>query len=217
MTAPHRGCWAIIQILTHDDVSKWKHHPRYLAFVWGIHRSPMNSPHKGQWRGVLVFSLICAWINGWVNNRDAGDLKRHGAHYDVTVMPSYTADPSPLAQHPCIHNVTKTHLWSLLSVLNNAFTRIPGPRLNIKRSFHAWDSHYKDKAIWRSGQLIFIMVVLILVRWRLYIERPPVYNCDITWNCSSIASADSCVYFNCKAASDIILSFLIHCNGHLMT
>ena len=43
-------------------------------------------PHKGQWRGALMFSLICAWINGWVNNREAGDLRRHCAHYDITVM-----------------------------------------------------------------------------------------------------------------------------------
>ena len=41
---------------------------------------------KGQWRGVLMFSLICAWTKGWVNNLDAGDLSRHRAHYDVTVM-----------------------------------------------------------------------------------------------------------------------------------
>ena len=34
----------------------------------------------------LVFSLICVWINGWVNNREAGDLRRHRAHYDVIVM-----------------------------------------------------------------------------------------------------------------------------------
>ena len=34
----------------------------------------------------LMFSLICAWINGWVNNREAGDLRRHRGHYDVTVM-----------------------------------------------------------------------------------------------------------------------------------
>ena len=52
----------------------------------GIHRSPVNSTHKGQWRGALMFSLIFAWINGWVNNREAGDLRRHRAHYDVTVM-----------------------------------------------------------------------------------------------------------------------------------
>ena len=69
----------------HDDVIKWKHFPRNWPFVRGIHRSPLNSPHKGQWRGALMFSLICVWINGWVNNREAGDLRRYRAHYDVTV------------------------------------------------------------------------------------------------------------------------------------
>ena len=48
----------------HDDVIKWEHFPRYWPFVWGIHRSPVNSPHKGQCRGALIFSFICAWING---------------------------------------------------------------------------------------------------------------------------------------------------------
>ena len=43
---------------------------------------------KGQWRGALMFSLICVWINGWVNNREAGDLRRYRAHYDVIVMRS---------------------------------------------------------------------------------------------------------------------------------
>ena len=72
---------------SHDDVIKWKHFPRYWPFVPGIHRSPMNSPQKGQWRGALMFSLICVWINGWVNSGEAGDLRRHRAHYGVTVMP----------------------------------------------------------------------------------------------------------------------------------
>ena len=70
----------------HDDVIKWKHFPRNWPFVRGIHRSSVNSPHKGQWRGALMFSLICVWINGWVNNREAGDLRRYRAHFDVTVM-----------------------------------------------------------------------------------------------------------------------------------
>ena len=70
----------------HDDVIKWKHFPRYWPFVRGIHRSPVNSLHKGQWRGALKFSVICVWINGWVNNREAGDLRRYCAHYEVIVM-----------------------------------------------------------------------------------------------------------------------------------
>ena len=69
-----------------NDVIKWKHFPRYWPFVRGIHRWPVNSPHKGQWRGALIFSLICAWTNEWVNNRNAGDLKHHRSHNDVTVM-----------------------------------------------------------------------------------------------------------------------------------
>ena len=76
---------AVVQI--HDDVIKWKHFPRYWPFVRGIHRSPVNSPRKGQWRGTLMFSLICVWINGWVNNREAGDLRHYRTHYDVTVVP----------------------------------------------------------------------------------------------------------------------------------
>ena len=55
-------------------------------FVRGIYRSPVCSLHKGPWRGALVFSLSCAWINSWVNNRKAGDLRRHRTHYDVSVM-----------------------------------------------------------------------------------------------------------------------------------
>ena len=84
-------CWRLWQYCFHDDIIKWKHFPRYCPFVRGIHRSPRNSPHKGQWRGPLMF-FICVWINGWVNNGKAGDLRRHRAHYDVTamfVMPSY--------------------------------------------------------------------------------------------------------------------------------
>ena len=49
-------------------------------------RWPVNSPHKGQWRGALMFTLICAWTNVWTNNREAGDLWRHRAQYDVIVM-----------------------------------------------------------------------------------------------------------------------------------
>ena len=69
----------------------WRHQMEtlsaLLALCGGIQRSPANSPHKGQWSGALMLSLICAWINSWVNNREAtSDLRRHRAHYDVIVM-----------------------------------------------------------------------------------------------------------------------------------
>ena len=69
----------------HNDVIKWKHFPRCRPFVREIHRSSVNSPRKSQWRGDLMF-FILAWKNGYVNNRDAGDLWRHCAHYDIIVM-----------------------------------------------------------------------------------------------------------------------------------
>ena len=43
---------------SHDDVTQWKHFPRYWPFVRGIHHWPVNSPHKGQRRGALLFSFI---------------------------------------------------------------------------------------------------------------------------------------------------------------
>ena len=58
-----------------------------LAICAGNSTVPVNSPHKDQWRGALMFSLICVWINGWVNNRDAGDLRRYRTLYNVTVKP----------------------------------------------------------------------------------------------------------------------------------
>ena len=83
---PYYGIVHIGNKKMHDDVIKWKHFPRYWPLVRGIHRSPVNSPHKDQWRGALMFSLIYVCIDGWVNNREAGDLRRYCAHYDVTVM-----------------------------------------------------------------------------------------------------------------------------------
>ena len=58
------------RLIKYNDVMKSKLFPRYWPFVQGIHRSPVNSPHKGQWRGALIFSLIWVWINEWVNNRE---------------------------------------------------------------------------------------------------------------------------------------------------
>ena len=86
----------------HDDVIKWKHFPRYWPFVRGIHRWPVNSPHKGQWRGALMLSLICAWINGWVNTRDAVDFRHHRARYDVIVLP----------RSACVIMLIDNALWS---------------------------------------------------------------------------------------------------------
>ena len=158
----------IVYSTIYSDTDRRKHQSSTsLAFVWGIYRWPMNSPHKGpvtwkmfpfddimmhqqamwtlampwplmtwllaspghqqpwhwlcrmcpwlpwgnilatfvifrftgplwgQWRRALMFSLICARINCWVNNREVGDLRCHRAHYDITVMMCVTYKSQP--------------------------------------------------------------------------------------------------------------------------
>ena len=70
--------------------SWWRHHTfRATSPLCGEftgHRWMVNSPHKGQWRGALMFCLVRAWTNSWANSGDADDLRRHRAHDDVTVI-----------------------------------------------------------------------------------------------------------------------------------
>ena len=98
--------------LGHDDVIKWKHFPRYWPFVWGIHQWLVNSPHKGQWCGAVMFSFICAWINGWVNNRAADDFRCHHAHYDVIIMDMIAACQNGCTLHLIALTISKDFPWS---------------------------------------------------------------------------------------------------------
>ena len=104
----------------HDDVIKWKHFPRYWPFVRGIPWSPANSPYKGQWRGALMFPLICAWIHGCANNREAGDSRRHCAHYDVTVMKTHWRESHLSAFHSFTDKLRSID-WSPFSSWRRSF------------------------------------------------------------------------------------------------
>ena len=112
--ALNRSFHVIHLSISQDDVIKWEHFPRYWPFVRGIHRYPVNSSHTGQWRGALMFSVICAWINAWVNNRDAADLRRYRAHYDVTVMllVYFTGAGSTLWLVRCLWNGPTGYGWN---------------------------------------------------------------------------------------------------------
>ena len=125
--------------------------PRYWPIVRGIHRSPANSPHKGKWRGALTFSLICACIYGWVNNRKAGDLRRHHAHYDVTVM----------------HLVTFISRWSLQLCYNVSFIffKLCGS--------HQWRIHSNQSpSVYGFGDSALSNIMkqrmLILMKWETF-------------------------------------------------
>ena len=74
------------ELSPYHSVGQMETVPRYWPFVRGIYQSPVDFTQKGRWRGTLMFSLMCAWTNGWASNRDAGDFRRHSGHYNVTVM-----------------------------------------------------------------------------------------------------------------------------------
>ena len=91
----HSGLFLLIFKSVHQHLSKWLSVMmtssngnifRVTGHLSGEFTGPGEFPAKGQWRGALMFSLICFWINDWVNNREAGDLRRYRAHYDVTAM-----------------------------------------------------------------------------------------------------------------------------------
>ena len=116
---------------------KWKHFPRYWPFVRGIHRSPVNSPHKGQWRWALMFSLICSWINGWVKKSwgwwlqtPSRSLWRHCngnvdisvAHTDCVLFCFVAIQSDPISTISC--KVTSWLLWQSYEYHSAVFWRI---------------------------------------------------------------------------------------------
>ena len=105
--------------------SWWRHQikpfPRYWSFVRGIRRSTVNSPHKGQWRGALMFLWSALWINNWVNNREAGDLRRHRTHYYVIVMIHHRDDKNHIQKsYPKISTfiITQTDIYHKIHCWN---------------------------------------------------------------------------------------------------
>ena len=65
-------------------VSWWRHQMETFSAL--LAPCVSEFPPKGQWRRGLMYSLICDWINSWVNNHEGGDLRRHRVHYDVILM-----------------------------------------------------------------------------------------------------------------------------------
>ena len=131
---------------TQPCVSWWRHQmetfSRNWPFVRGIHRSPVNSPHKGQWRGALIYSLICVWIKGWENNREAGDLRRYRAHYDVIVILFYGYTvPYTVGCHVCHHAtlITTAVAWHITLHMSINHIHDPSPK---QRPQLPWWNYY---------------------------------------------------------------------------
>ena len=81
---------------------KWKHFPRYMALCAG--NSPVTGEFPAQRPVTRSFdvSLICVWMDCWLNNREADDLRGHCTHYDVTVMAT---------EQQLSHSMGNTWLW----------------------------------------------------------------------------------------------------------
>ena len=131
---------------------------RVSGSLWKeIHRLPVDSPHKGQWRGALMFSLICAWTNSWANNRDTVVLRRHRARYNVIVAYSFLHLVSWFPRNKCCGHIFQNKLHSkqlnYISVKSALFP--PGNQRTIPQYTppHLWWH-------WDTGVQICIRVAL---------------------------------------------------------
>ena len=120
-----------------------------------------HTTHKGQWHGTLMLSLICAWINGWVNNRKAGDLRRNRIHYDAIVMNNviyihqkyHLPKQVPQSWNPTIVSWTDVS-WFVFTKRNQKRTRLTPWHDDVMNSFHIACSlcgettHHKGPVMW---------------------------------------------------------------------
>ena len=110
-----------VAFCSHDDVIKWKKIPYYWPFVRGIHRGPVNSPHKGQWRGALMFSLICAlnkrltkqWWSWWFETPSCS-LWRHCNVSKSVRLAYYLLDCGSEHMSQCNNTVYMASAWIVL-------------------------------------------------------------------------------------------------------
>ena len=127
--------------------------PRYWPFVQGIHRPPVNSAHKGQWRGALMFSLICVSINGWVSNGGAGDLRRYRDHYDVIVMNWIKIERSAATKLHKVFDLMNTLSKSIGVQLQLMMTLWQGHIYRITDPL--WDEFTRTKCQWCRAPMQF--------------------------------------------------------------
>ena len=102
----------------HNDVIKWKHFPHYWPFVRVFHRwIPITKPVTRSFD--IVFDLLPEQTVEQ-NNRNACDLRRHCAHYDVTVMYG----------HCCVIVLISVMFWRVTTYpINMPWRAITGPML----------------------------------------------------------------------------------------
>ena len=103
---------------TSKPTAWWRYQMKKISALLALcaGNSPVTGEFLEQWRGDLMFPLICAWINVWVNNRDAVNLRRHRAHYDVIVMGRRPPDLSRTYKMGPDNILAVVSVWLLLMV-----------------------------------------------------------------------------------------------------
>ena len=146
-------------------VSTWWRHKMetfsaLLVICAGIHRWLVNSPHSGQWCRALMFSLVFAWVNGRVNNREAGDLGRHLAHHDVTVMMFGISIYSTIHLTNVLQNLNCWYAWCGLIFpnvhLHTIFLLVARNTMHYKLSYPQWPLVYITTAYVKGKRMGFI-------------------------------------------------------------
>ena len=99
----------------------WRHQMETFSALLAICAgdSPVTGEFPAQ-KPPLMFSLICTWINGWVNKTEADDLRRRCVHYDVTAMSNQNATKRGRGWVGLIHGILLT---PKVAKLNSSYTK----------------------------------------------------------------------------------------------
>ena len=163
----------------YHDVVKWKYFPRYWPFVRGIHRSPVNSPHTEIWS--FLSASPEKKNNGKVNKADAGDLRRHRAHYDVTVM----AQQANYFTTLCYKDTCKK--WS--TIWDVKIGQIKMVICSWDVSWHPWNL-LSSRSVWNDLRKVVSCVTCIIhLAWKWYM----VWKTDKHWLKNHFYSGSVCL------------------------
>ena len=191
----------------HDDITIWKHFPCYWPFVSRTHRSPLNSPHKGPWRGALMFSLIIYWTNDRTSIRDTRDLRCHRSRYDGTVMHTYVfCHFCPLIWCQCVPYKSYVQ-WS-----DNIYQSYGCNRIHTRR--HGTRNIMNERLPWREPQnhvkMWHIYHISIQQQCQKSLRNYQEYLHKIASNVSQcIKSQLMCLYKSNKNLADYLVSAVL--------
>ena len=152
---------------THNGVIKWKHFPHYWPFVQGIHQSPVNFPHKVQRHGISMFLWSALWINGWINNHEAGELGCHCPHYDVIIMARRIAGRTAY-QCPTQYKITLSHEYQVLQPCHHGLSCLHmGLREITYTTGISWSGSDDHQSTFLIAPINMVMCTLI---WKIQIS-----------------------------------------------